>query len=98
FLPGARGWPGRGSRSTTAEISTGIAQPIRRPWAFTKGFIAGAVVVIPAIAATVWVLARRGMGDPELRLLPSIRVSTLCIGIAAVLTAGGVGRLAAQAA
>lgn len=71
---------------------------MRRPWAFTKGFIAGAVVVIPAIAATVWVLAKLGMGDPELRLLTSIRVSTLFIGIAAVLTAGGVGRLAAQAA
>jgi hypothetical protein len=71
---------------------------VRRPWAFTKGFIAGAVVVIPAIAATVWALAKLGMGDPELRLLTSIRVSTLFIGIPAVVTAGGVGRLAAQAA
>jgi hypothetical protein len=88
----------RRPRATTAEISTGISQPGRRPWAFTKGFIAGAVVVIPAIATTVWVLGKVGYGDPELRLLTSMRVSTLFIGAAAVITAGGVGRLAAQAA
>jgi hypothetical protein len=56
------------------------------------------VLVIPAIAATVWVLGRLGVGDPELRLLKAIRSSALFIGVCAIFTAGGVGRLAAQAA
>jgi hypothetical protein len=60
--------------------------------------IAGAVVAIPAIATTVWSLGKLGCGDPELPLLKAIRVTALFVGIAAIVTAGGVGRLAAQAA
>lgn len=65
---------------------------------FTKGAIVGAVVAIPAIAATVWLLSRSGFGNPHLPLLRAVRVTTLFAGIATVFTAGGVGRLAAQVA
>jgi hypothetical protein len=65
---------------------------------FTKGAIVGAVVAIPAIAGTIWLLSRSGFGDPALPLLRAVRVTTLFAGIATVLTAGGVGRLAAQVA
>jgi hypothetical protein len=43
------------------------------------------------------VLARLGLGDPDLRMADAIRMATLFTGLPAVLTAGGIGRLAAQA-
>ena len=54
-------------------------------------------MVIPALATTVWLLAKLGIGDPELHLLRAIRVTALFAGVATLITAGGVGRLAAQA-
>ncbi|MGE0397527.1 MAG: hypothetical protein AB7T06_12465 [Kofleriaceae bacterium] len=58
----------------------------------------GAAIEIPAIASTVWVLARFGVGDPDASFMHIVRLTTVFAGIAAVLTAGGIGRLAAHAA
>jgi len=66
-------------------------------WGFFKGFLTGAVIEVPFLAATVWVLARLGIGDPEAPFMRLIRLTAVFVGIAAVLTAAGVGRLAAYA-
>jgi hypothetical protein len=58
----------------------------------------GAAIEIPAIAVTVWGLSRFGIGDPDVAFMHVLRLTTVFAGIAAVLTAGGVGRLAAHAA
>jgi hypothetical protein len=87
----------RRPRPTTTGIHSPIG-PIRRPWAFTKGLIAGAVLVVPVIAACVWLLGRMGYANPTLPMLKSIRSTAVFAGVAAILTAGGVGRIAAQAA
>lgn len=67
-------------------------------WGFSKGVLTGAAIEIPAIAATVWVLSRVGVGDPDVEFMHVLRLTTVFAGIAAVLTAGGIGRLAAHAA
>ncbi len=66
-------------------------------WAFFKGVLTGAVIEVPALALGVWVLARLGVGDPAAPFMKILRLTTVFAGIAAVLTAGGVGRLAANA-
>jgi hypothetical protein len=67
-------------------------------WGFTKGVMTGAAIEIPAIAATVWVLSRAGIGDSDVPFMHVLRLTTVFAGIAALLTAGGIGRLAAHAA
>ncbi|MCB9564393.1 MAG: hypothetical protein H6708_28760 [Kofleriaceae bacterium] len=49
------------------------------------------------LAATVWLLARMGIGHPDLLFVDALRTTTLFAGVAALLTAGGIGRLAAHA-
>jgi hypothetical protein len=58
----------------------------------------GAAIEIPAIASTVWLLSRLGIGDPRVSFMHVLRLTTVFAGIAALLTAGGIGRLAAHAA
>jgi hypothetical protein len=74
-------------------------QPARRrpPYGFFKGFALGVVVVIPTVAATVWFLARLGIGDSTVSMVSAIRMTALFAGLAGCLTAGGIGRLAAFA-
>ncbi len=73
-------------------------RPLAKPrWAFWKGLLTGAIVEVPAIALTVWVLSRLGVGDPDVRLMHLVRLTTMFCGIAALFTAGGIGRLAAYA-
>lgn len=67
-------------------------------WGFSKGVMTGAAIEIPAIAATVWGLSWVGIGDPDVTFMHVLRLTTVFAGIAAVLTAGGIGRLAAHAA
>jgi hypothetical protein len=55
------------------------------------------VIEIPALAAGVWLLARFGVGDPDAGFMRILRLTTVFAGIAAVFTAGGIGRLAAHA-
>lgn len=66
-------------------------------WGFFKGLLTGAVIEVPALAAGVWVLARLGIGDPQVGFMRILRLTTVFAGIAAVFTAGGIGRLAAHA-
>lgn len=47
------------------------------------------------IAATVWIVARFGIGNPDLGFMPIMRLAAVFTGVAALLTAGGIGRLAA---
>ncbi|HEY4056221.1 MAG TPA: hypothetical protein VGM39_06410 [Kofleriaceae bacterium] len=87
-------------RSASAQTSEGrrAETPAIAPrWGFSRGFLTGLVVEIPAIAATVWVLARLGVGDGSAPFIYVARMTTLFAGLAALLTAGGIGRLAAYA-
>ncbi|MGE0871646.1 MAG: hypothetical protein AB7P03_24010 [Kofleriaceae bacterium] len=72
-----------------------MAAPAR--WGFSKGFLTGAAIEVPALAATVWVLARLGIGDPDVGFMRIARLTAIFAGVAAVITAGGIGRLAAHA-
>jgi hypothetical protein len=67
------------------------------PWGFFKGLLTGAAIEIPALAATVWLLARLGFGDADAGFMRIMRLTTVFAGIAALFTAGGIGRLAAYA-
>ena len=64
-------------------------------WGFIKGLMTGAVIEVPAIAAAVWLLARIGVGNGEVPFMRILRMSAVFAGIAALITAGGIGRLAA---
>ncbi len=66
-------------------------------WGFFKGLLTGAAIEIPVIALTVWSLSRVGIGDPDAGFMRIMRLTTVFAGIAALLTAGGIGRLAAYA-
>jgi hypothetical protein len=63
---------------------------------FLKGAALGVVVVLPSVAAAVWILARAGIGNPRVTMVEALRMATIFAGAAAVLTAGGIGRLAAH--
>lgn len=52
---------------------------------------------MPAIAAGVWLLARTGIGDRDASYMEILRLGAYFTGVAALLTAGGIGRLAAYA-
>jgi hypothetical protein len=58
----------------------------------------GAVIEVPVIAATVWVTAHLGIGNPDPPFMRVLRITAVFTGIAALLTAGGIGRLAATTA
>lgn len=71
---------------------------VQKPrWAFWKGLLTGAAIELPAIALTVWVVARLGIGNPGVGFMHVMRLSAVFAGVAALLTAGGIGRLAAYA-
>ena len=79
-----------------ASARTAREIPGQKPrWAFFKGLLTGAAIEIPLIAATVWVVARLGVGDPSVGFMPVMRLAAVFAGVAAILTAGGIGRLAA---
>ncbi len=65
--------------------------------AFWKGAAAGLLVVIPAAAIAVYAAALVGILDHDDGLIDCLRMAVVFSGLAAVLTAGGVGRLAAAA-
>ena len=78
-------------------VSTRIPSAIPPRWGFFKGLLTGAVIEVPALAAGVWLLARVGVGDPAARFMHVLRLAAVFAGTAAVLTAAGIGRLAAHA-
>jgi len=88
------------SKGSTAVISLPKAERLPAtpaPWGFFKGLLTGAAIEIPALAGTVWVLARIGLGDGEAGFMRIMRLTTVFAGVAALFTAGGIGRLAAYA-
>lgn len=91
--PGAAAPPAPAAVAAVREVST-----ISARWGFWKGLLTGAAIEIPAIAGTVWVLSQLGIGAPAAGFMAIIRLTTVFVGIAALLTAGGIGRLAAHAA
>jgi hypothetical protein len=66
-------------------------------WGFFKGLLTGAAIEIPVLATAVWTLSRLGVGDPDAGFMRIMRLTTVFAGVAALLTAGGIGRLAAYA-
>lgn len=65
-------------------------------WAFSKGVLVGMAVEVPAISFGVWTAQQLGIGDPEVGFLRIMWLTAIFAGIAALFTAGGIGRLAAQ--
>jgi hypothetical protein len=66
-------------------------------WGFWKGLLTGVAIEVPALTVTVWALAQLGIGNPDVRVMQIMRLTTVFAGIAALFTAGGIGRLAADA-
>ena len=72
--------------------------PVHKPrWGFWKGMLAGVAIEVPALTAAVWVLAQLGIGNAEVPVMRIMRLTTVFAGVAALFTAGGIGRLAAYA-
>ncbi len=84
-------------RNRTRSHGKERSEPRPPPFAFWKGAAVGTVVIVPVVAATVWALAHLGIGDPEVPWIVDLRFTAIFAGVAAVLSAGGIGRLAAQA-
>jgi hypothetical protein len=82
-------------RATLATSSEATLRPPR--FGFWKGLMTGMVIEIPAFAGAVWLLAQCGFGDPEVGYMDLLRFTTVFAGLAATLTAAGIGRLAAHA-
>jgi hypothetical protein len=59
--------------------------------------LTGVAIEVPIITLTVWVLAQLGIGNADVGFMRIMRLTTVFAGIAALLTAGGIGRLAAYA-
>src|SRR5688572_6624150 len=86
------------SKPATASARSSGILPVQKPrWAFWKGLLTGAAIEIPLLALTVWALARLGVGNPDVELMRIVGLTAVFAGVAAVLTAGGVGRVAAYA-
>jgi hypothetical protein len=84
-------------RNRTRSQEKARPEPKPPPFAFWKGAAVGTVVVVPLVAATVWVLAKLGVGDRSVPWIVDLRFTAIFAGAAAVLSAAGIGRLAAQA-
>jgi hypothetical protein len=82
---------------TIPSVSARVPAAFPPRWAFAKGLLTGAVIEVPALAAGVWVLGRLGIGDRHAPFMHLLRLSAVFAGLAAVITAAGIGRLAAYA-
>jgi len=67
------------------------------PWGFFKGLLTGSVIEVPALAAGVWLLGRLHATNPDADFMRILRLTAVFAGIAAMLTAAGIGRRAAWA-
>jgi hypothetical protein len=67
--------------------------------AFVRGAITGLVLAVPATAAVVYLLSRHGIGgDATAPFARVIAFTAVFAGLPALLSAGGIGRVAARAA
>lgn len=64
------------------------------PWAFAKGVLVGGIVEIPALSGATYLLAK--LAASQVLAMEIVRTTTLFAGIPALVTAGGLGRLAAH--
>ena len=78
-------------------VSTRLHAAFPPRWGFFKGLLTGAVIEVPAFAIGVWLLARFGVGDRNEPFMKILRLTAVFAGVAALLTAAGIGRLAAFA-
>ena len=78
-------------------LTTRIPTAFPPRWGFFKGLLTGAVLEVPAIATGVWLLARLGLGNTDVGFMRILRLTAVFTGVAGVLTAAGIGRLAAYA-
>lgn len=78
-------------------VSARVSGAFPPRWGFFKGLLTGAVIEVPALAVGVWLLSRLGIGDRHTPFMHLLRMSAVFAGLAAVLTAAGIGRLAAHA-
>lgn len=86
-----------GARQSSS-VRTGSSGLLQKPrWGFWKGLVAGVAIEVPALTAAVWGLAQLGIGNPDVPVMRILRLTTVFAGVAAVFTAGGIGRLAAYA-
>lgn len=82
---------------TSPPITNRLSTTFPPPWGFLKGLCVGAVIEVPALAAGVWLVGRLGASDPAKGFMHLVRFTAVFAGIAAVLTAAGIGRVAAHA-
>lgn len=66
-------------------------------WGFWKGLGVGIIVEVPVISGSLWLSAQWAHGDPRVPFPTLLRFTALFAGVAAVVTAGGIGRLAGDA-
>jgi hypothetical protein len=59
--------------------------------------LTGALIEVPALTAAIWVLAELGVGNPDVPVMRVLRLTAAFAGVAAVFTAGGIGRVSAYA-
>lgn len=59
--------------------------------------LTGVAIEVPALTGAVWALAQLGIGNAEVSVMRIMRLTTVFAGVAAIFTAGGIGRLAAYA-
>src|SRR6188474_3125754 len=78
-------------------VSTRIPPAFPPRWGFFKGLLTGMVIEVPALTIGVWLLARMGVGNSDAEIMSILRLTAVFAGVAAVLTAAGIGRLAAYA-
>ena len=64
---------------------------------FAKGAAVGALVVIPLISLAIFGVGRLGLGGERPAMIPALRLVFVFAALPGLLTAGGIGRLAAQA-
>jgi len=86
----------RNAPTVSTRSTKGISAAKPR-WGFWKGLLTGAAIEVPAITLTVWLLAQLGIGNADAPVMRIIRLTTVFAGVAAVFTAGGIGRLSAYA-
>ncbi len=65
-------------------------------WGFFKGLVVGAIVEVPAFTGALWWLGRQKLLAPS-EFMHLLRLTATFAGVAALLTAGGIGRVAANA-
>lgn len=81
-------------------ISSGsrVGITVHKPrWGFWKGLLTGVAIEVPVLTGLVWLLARLGIGDAAVPFMRILRLTTVFAGVAALFTAGGIGRLSAYA-